>query len=257
MTSAANPSPKTEDTFQLGNYVVCIMDLLGQKEKLKDWDTMPADAQLSPKMTAAIKATIGAVEGFYRGFTTYFEAQKKSTSPLNDLSLFLMNTTEREIYLRQKEVELSVQQFSDTFVFFAPIANSRGELNILSVYAVLGACSMAMLYSLGSKIPLRGAVHIGTGIKLPELSFYGPALAEAHRLECQVAQYPRIVVSPFVTSFVQHKPTSMGSKFIDGWFTEMLSVCQNMLAVDGFDGQPIVDWLGTGFRKTMGSPMTL
>ena len=254
MTPVPNPSPNADDTFQLGNYVVCIMDLLGQKEKLKDWDTLPADGKITPAITAGLKATIGAVEGFYRAFTDYFETQRAATR-FSALSLSLMNAADRELYLRQKEFELGVQQFSDTFVFYAPLVNSRSELGVLPVHAILGACSMAMLLSLGAKIPLRGAVHIGTGIKLPELSFYGPALAEAHRLECHVAQYPRVVVSPSLVGFVQHKPSSTGSPLVDGWFAEMLKVCQNMLAVDGFDNQPIVDWLGEGFRKLMGSSM--
>jgi hypothetical protein len=230
------------------------VDILGQKEKLKRWDTMPEDGQLTPEMTVAIKSSIGTVEGFYKAFDDYFETQRATTS-LGQLNLSLMSSTDREMYQRQKEFSLGVQQFSDTFIFYAPLVNSHSEFAVLPVYAILGACSMAMLFSLGSKVPLRGAVHIGTGIKLPELSFYGPALAEAHRLECHIAQYPRVVVSPALVNFVQHKLPSTGSTRIDEVFAEMHGVCRNMIAIDGFDGQPFVDWLGEEFRKLMQLPL--
>jgi hypothetical protein len=161
----------------------------------------------------------------------------------------MMNDAERAQYLRQKDFPLGVEQFSDTFVFYAPLGNAEGELLVLPVYAILGACFMAMQMSLAGKVPLRGGIHIGSGLKSPDLSFYGPALAVAHHLENEIAQYPRIVVSSAVAAFVQHTPAPIGCPRIDQWRLDMLQMCRDMLYKDGSDGQVIVDWLGNGARR--------
>jgi hypothetical protein len=248
------PQPNLSETYQLGYYVVCVIDLLGQKDKLKGWVTLPTDGQMTPSFQKALKDTIGGVLRFNESFNNFFEASKQPTH----YSAFInanMNGKDRDLYHRLKDDKLGMFQFSDTYVFYAPLATSNGELSVLPVYSILTACCMAMLLSLAAKIPLRGGIHIGTGIKIPELSFYGPALAKAHELESKEAQYPRVVVSDEVFKFVQHTPLPTGSSVNDRWIIKILNHCQEMLAIDGYDGKPFVDWLGTGHRKINGDSM--
>jgi len=251
--------PALEPELYVRNYVVCVLDLLGQKDKLKEWDELPLAPPLPPAFINGMKSTIGPVSVFKKSFLEFFKAQQSSTV-FTDAALALMTDEEQAQYHRQRDIQLGVEQFSDTFVFYAPIANTAGELQVLPVYAILGACCMAMLMSLAIKVPFRGGVHIATGIKDPELSFYGPALAVAHQLESEIAQYPRVVVSPAVVAWVRQELPNNYCPRLDSWARGMLDISRNFLYVDRYDNNATVDWLGRGFRQLVGAaayPITL
>ena len=111
---------------------------------------------------------------------------------------------------------------------------------------------MAMLMSLAAKIPLRGAVTIGAGVELEARDFYGPALAEAHHLEGEVADRPRIVVSDKVRGFLAEGQVYSHDAEICGWMQHMAGASRSLLCEDT-DGRWIVDFLGKGIRGLVGT----
>ena len=231
--------------FLVGYHVVCLLDVLGQKDRLAGWSELPIEGGLTETDLQALKKTAGVVLGLQSAFERYFEEVGRCTMPKRYAGL---DDRERERYHRFRESHLSIQQFSDTFVFYAPIPNDHGDVSLIPLHRMIGACCVAMLASLAAGTPVRGALAIGAGMELAKGNFYGPALAEAHCLESEVAQYPRVVVSPHVHEFLK---TVQGSAS-GGWVAERMR--SSMLGIDR-DGHRIVDYMGESVYRPLSSSL--
>jgi hypothetical protein len=106
---------------------------------------------------------------------------------------------------------------------------------------------MAMITSLADRTPVRGAVCIGTGTELAANNFYGPALAEAHYLESECADYPRIVVSARTAQFVKKETNFSTNPMVNRGMVNLATVCQSLLHYGG-KGEALVDYLGEGMQ---------
>ena len=232
-------------------YVVCIIDLLGQRQKLAGWSRLPADGKPTPDFMGAMKDSVGTVLWFREKFAEFFNEFEKTqldTQQLNSLS-----PQQRKLFDRFRYSNLQIQQFADTFVFFAPIRNEHGDRTIEPVFRIVSACCMAMLLSLAAKMPLRGAISIGSGAQLQPGSLYGPALVTAHHLESEIAQFPRVVVDDELSRYLS------GSGYSDDPMIETLSLklaetCRSFLCADS-DNRFIVDFLGEASKGISGGPI--
>ena len=232
--------------FQVGYHVVCVLDLLGQRSALAGWDTMPEESGPSPEMLYAIKQTAGTVLAFRDMFHNYFRELQKptvSTSFLNSVP-----SHQKELYLRARQTRLSSQQFSDTFVFYAPLSTTHGDVTLLPVLGIFIACAWSMIVGLGTQIPFRAGVCIGTGIELSPQNFYGPGLATAHHLESCVAKHPRIVVSKKLCDLLRRPSKFSDDPTINLIMANTAKACAAFLT-DDVDGHVILDYLGEEFRK--------
>ena len=68
-----------EDDLVLAYYIVCLIDILGQKGKLASWSELPKNSTLPPSLIDAMKKTVGAVLRFQKTFETFFHEAAKST----------------------------------------------------------------------------------------------------------------------------------------------------------------------------------
>ncbi|NIM20850.1 MAG: hypothetical protein GTN64_00275 [Candidatus Latescibacteria bacterium] len=64
-----------------------------------------------------------------------------------------------------------------------------------TVSSIFRSCASMMLYGLDQGFPFRSGIAIGAGWSTEEGDIYGPVVAEAYRLESEVAIYPRVVLS--------------------------------------------------------------
>lgn len=218
-----------QDSYQVGYYVVCVIDVLGQKEKLALWSRLPLDGSLTPDLLWGLKKTAGVVIGFAEVFERYFATVAECTMP--DIQA-KASPQERTKHARFRSCDLRTQQFSDTFVFYAPLANEHGDLSPVAIHRMIGACSTALLTSLAAMVPVRGGITIGTGLELKESNFYGPALAEAHFLESRVAEYPRVVASPQVIRFLDDLIHATGADEITRMMGELAKDCRKQFVLD-------------------------
>jgi hypothetical protein len=238
---------KDQELTFFGYHVVCLIDVLGQKEKLAAWPEMPGKGEITPEFLKALKETVGTVLAFRDHFDSLFEQLNKRALPPQ---LVAMPKKQQEIYRRVADCSVRVERFSDTFVFSSRIGNSQKESSVTPMYSILAACCMAMLVSLAGKTPVRGAITVGLGAELEDKSFYGPALAEAHYLESKIADYPRVVVSPSALEFV-----ARGQKYATNPKAAMAmdaiaGACRSLICKDA-DGHHIVDFLGKGLREIL------
>lgn len=221
-------------------YVLCLVDLLSQRNDLASWSTLPSDGQPTPEFVKAIKKTVGSVIGIKKAFRDYFdqyEAHSTSHDALTPEQIAKVH--------RYRDCDLHTQQFSDTVIFYSPIMNSYGDYSVNAIYRTLTACTMILTYSLAGKTPLRGAVCIGAGTQLEPNNFYGPAIARAHDLESKIAGYPRIVVDKEVLQFLATRRGFSRDPQIDTANIKMAELCRSFITPDS-DGNLIVDFLGTG-----------
>lgn len=243
-------SKKDDFTF-FGYHVVCLIDVLGQKQKLARWAKLPEDGQVTPDFIKALKDTAGTVLTFRDQFIKFFDRMNQCTIPDK---LAAQPKEKQKQYQRFKECRVKVERFSDTFVFSSQIPNAHGDASITPMYRVLATCCYAMLWSLAGKTPVRGAVSIGAGAEPEDESFYGPGLAEAHYLESEVASYPRIIVSPMVRQFLADGQVYSTNREIAQIMSQMASTCRSFICQD-VDGCWIVDFLGKGLRDLLGPDM--
>ena len=60
----AEPIPATSGDnreYVIQSYIVCIMDLWGQSQRLVGWETLPRDGRPTPEIIRAFGDTVGAV----------------------------------------------------------------------------------------------------------------------------------------------------------------------------------------------------
>jgi hypothetical protein len=179
--------------LQIRYYVVCLLDILGQSEKLKLWSDLPPDGTPPPQFVEAFRQTVGTVLYVRDKFKSIFATLEGCT--ISDEEWEKGTLAQQEAYKRYKACKLEIQTFSDTLVFYAAMRNDSGDISPLPLNRMLKACAMMMTIGLAEKkIALRGAITIGTGLEIGDKDFYGPALAEAHCLESKCADYPRVLV---------------------------------------------------------------
>lgn len=228
------------ENAKVDEYVVCLIDVLGLKDKFKNWCAVEVErpATLEPIISSVIP-----VCHFHEMFNDFFVKVESGRT----LEVLKQSFPESEVarYLQCTEYKLGQQWFSDTFVFYAPTFNSSGNRSAVPVYYLLMTCCLAMLDSLFHRHPVRGAICVGMGIELTKNNFFGPAFAEAYSLEREVAGYPRVIVSAETLQCVD----DVGSQHVDDPISQKIKqlagLCSTLVTRDT-DGEYIVDYLGKG-----------
>lgn len=231
----------------IGYQVVCLIDVLGQKQKLARWRRLPDGGQTNSDFNEAIRSTVGTVLTFRDEFVNYFKRLSQCTIPDQ---LAALPKDQQEKYQRIQDCDVHVERFSDTFVFSSQIRNAHGDASVIPVYRILATCCYAMLISLAAKTPVRGAITIGTGKILEDKSFYGPALAEAHYLESEVTNQPRVIISPTVHEFLAEGQAYSENREVTKDMGKIARTCRSLIYKD-VDGCQAVDFIGKGVRDML------
>ena len=231
----------------LGNYVVCVIDLLGQKGTLAGWSKLPVDGKLTDQCLQSIKQSLGTVEWFRNAFKNFFESfQPHSSEELAKAGADPQFAARLDSLSAAK---VSVQQFSDTFVFYSPLRNDHGDFITGSIYKMFHACCMANLLSLAGRVPFRGGIAVGAGCEIEKGNFYGPALAIAHQLENEVASYPRIIVDKQLMDFLRNHRAFSKDPHLSAVGEERAQQALRMTCLDD-DGRSMIDFAGPLFVQT-------
>jgi len=229
------------EEFYITNHVVCILDFLGQKNRLAEWANLDMDNPHVPQ--PPIKKTAGTILA-YQELVDIFLKEFDKPSRVEGAAQTL-SPEKQDVLIRAKDCRFGRQQFSDTFVFYAPTTNSSGDVSAEAIYRILTACCMTMLVSLAAKAPVRGSICVGLGVELDEHNFYGPALAEAHHIESELAQWPRVIVSKSAARFINVLKDQKGVDDLTKIMRCLGHLCASMICQD-FNGQLMVDFLGKG-----------
>ena len=234
-------------------YFVLLLDILGQKEQLKKWEQLHPDGTITPEMKEGLQNSLGHVLNLRKIFFKFFESTEigSQQSVLRQwIALNLQTGSERDRYTALSVCNPKLLHFSDMLVAYsAAAAGPANDWNIMALYRMLASVCNLILSFLALRIPIRGAICVGTAVEADDIGFYGPALAEAHHLESKVAGYPRIVVSPTLRDFIRSQPPENNGP-ADQYVRLGFELCQSMIADDS-DGWTVVDYLGNGSRSLL------
>ena len=116
-----------KDDFYEGYHVVALIDVLGQKQKLAEWAKLPPAVELTPELQKVLKSTVGTLLPFRDAFDDFF--QQAAMTERRQRMLDALPAQAQQLYRRYLDCSLGIQQFSDTFVFYARLHDVHGDLS--------------------------------------------------------------------------------------------------------------------------------
>lgn len=239
---ASAPRPDLE----VGHWLVGVVDVLGQKAKLRAMRDLPNDAESHDRFVESIRETFGVVETIRNAFTTFHAAAAQTTEIFDEFPE-AMKPLARE--LRRSDVR--IRTLSDSVILSVALKNDDDFVTPTNgtFDALFGLCCMSIV-ALAIGHPVRGAVEVGLGAEIEPGELYGPALERAWYLESDVAAYPRVLVGPELLSYLQGMVSSESSELRPRFAAGFARSVLGLLTTDS-DGLAMLDYLGPGFREIL------
>jgi len=237
------------------NYIVGLVDISGQSRKLGKlgslWWKLQDSGNLledeSKRMTELTDETYEEVERFRKGFTATFDSMKNAT--LNNPRMDTLSPGEQAVAKKITSDLCKLRSFSDLVMFYAPFDAMNELITCVRIAAMLSACTGVLILRFRVGTFFRGGFEIGAGVELGNGDLYGPVLNEVHRLEKEVAGYPRVVIGKRLSDFIQSKgQTSDAGGFLTSVLARAKDLCNALVCQDD-DGQVIIDYLGERAAK--------
>ena len=164
--------PKT-DGYIFQHYVVGLIDFLGQRSELQNWDKLPQNDTEREVIQESIKKTFGRILKWRKTIGEIFGLFTAE----NDMPDWVKDMPDKgELARKFGEVGIKFSHFSDTMVVYSPVQNPSGYLNLHGAFAMVLTLGSAMLMSLNDNTAFRGAIEMGMGVEFGKTEFYGPAL---------------------------------------------------------------------------------
>lgn len=236
--------------MQLGYYLVLFLDVLGQREKLRNLTVLPTAEENINQVGALIRDTVGAVQTLRDAFSTSFEAQSGDSE--------FSKTLAPEMRERLREIgkfEVRRYVFSDSIIISVPLHNSNEHCTPMNgVYCTLFAACSVMTVALTQRIPLRGGIDVGLGVEMSQSEVYGSALERAYFLESRKAGHPRIVVGEEMVRYLRAVEWQTSTSMFGKTAVALASKCLSAIFKDG-DGSWALDFLGSFFKEGAGGTL--
>jgi hypothetical protein len=245
MTSNPGGSPGLTD---LKYYGVAVMDLLGQKQAIRQLGEIPLIEQNRPQLVQKLKESLGARLLFHDAVLPLVETLINHPP---GAGLTSSSSQRQKVYWRIRSSQLKTWTFSDTVVAYAPLVNPTGDFAVRDLYSILVTCATTMLVLLSEGVPVRGAIEVGAALQPRDGEIYGPAFVEAYDLHETIAVYPRIVVGDKLWGHLRALLEYTGEDEVPSLIREIAKLCASLVNPDQ-DGVLFVDYLGTGFREIIG-----
>jgi len=241
-----------EDDLCVKYYLVAFLDVLGQKQYLREMKHLPTTDEEKQYFIKNIKKTYSVVTSLREGFKNYFENVKPRITKSN-----LIPAALREKYLDLQQHHANFFAFSDSIIVSVPLDMSDEFCASMNgIFHALMASASINLAALASRVPLRGGLNVGTAIEvfnedLVGREIYGQGLESAHYLESSVADYPRIVIGNDLMGFVARVRSQQSQTACGQLAHSIAELCWKMLVRDT-DGHYMLDFLGEVVKETSG-----
>lgn len=233
--------PADEHHFELGFYVIGVFDVLGQRDRIrKPISFHPrADAE-AQALDRYVMDTAGAVDLFRRLFRTHFEERRTALEQEASRAPALRPMVEASLAWNLVDWGMS-----DTWCV-AVRAESGGAgatAAMVGIRRLIEAAAAAWFFSMAQGVPIRGGVEIEHAVAMREGDIYGLALVEAHRLESEVAEGPRIVLGEGLVDALQEARRDLDAEYQGA--AGLAAGCCSLLRRDPSDWRAVVDVLGS------------
>ncbi len=234
-------------TVNIGYYFVAFIDIVGQRERLKQWVNLPSNDDEKENVARILLDTSEYVKDFRGQFDTLFEAAAKPTGLLDHLK------PEQRAWVEQrKKTILWRRGFSDSYFMTVPCWDeSSWGAHSLTIYSSLFSICGLFIWALAKKRPFRGAVEVGLGTEISKEEVYGPVSVRVFELEKE-AGYPRIIVGNGLLNHLddleKRCPDSLEGKHTK----HSIQYCRNLITIDHTDTL-ILDPMGEGVKSVSGA----
>jgi len=238
---------KMAKTINTGYYFVAFIDIVGQRDKLKQWVSLPSNAAENQDVARILLETSEYVKALRVQFDTLFEAIKEPTGFLDRLK------PEQRAWVEQrKQTILWRRGFSDSYFMTVPCwyESSSGAHSLAIWLSMFSICGL-FIWSLAREKPFRGAVEVGVGTEISKEEVYGPVNMRVSELE-KDAGYPRIIVGDGLLNHLDDLEKRCSDN-LDGRHTKIsIQDCRELITTDHTDTL-ILDPMGEGVKSVPGA----
>jgi len=183
----------TQQDIHVGPYFVALIDIVGQRDKLRAW-----------KVPVRLQSVYDVIESaeyvkeLRKQFNDVYELAAQSTGLLDQL-----DEEKRTWVEKRKQSRLWRRGFSDSYAMTVSCWDEQEwGLHAADIYySLLGICAM-FIWALARGKPFRGGADIGLGTEISEQEVYGPITVQAYELESRKAKWPRVMVGTGLLSYL-------------------------------------------------------
>lgn len=233
--------------YEVFNYCVSFIDLLGQREAYRGQGLVTSETD-TEALYSTIRDSIYAIDLLQTDAETMIQDGPKGDpgSPFRAK----LSEEEKAIWDKMLFTRLTKQHWSDGLVFFTCLADKEVACLMNGVYKIFALSGSLFLLGLARNQPIRGAIDIAWGVELHPGEINGAVVANAYELESKVAQYPRIVISPWTIAFLRAHREKTEEDLFSRYDRELANLCWNMVLQDA-DGYCILHYLSDTFTESI------
>lgn len=234
-------------TINVGYYFVAFIDIVGQRDRLKQWVKLPSNEGENENVARILRDTSEYVRELRVKFDEYFEAIAASTSLLDHLT-----PGQRAWAEQRKKMTLWRRGFTDSYFMTIPCGyESSWGAHSLAIYICLFSICGLFIWALAKKRPFRGAAEVGLGTEISEQEVYGPVNVRVSELETD-AGYPRIVVGNGLLNHLDDLDERCLDNLEGKHTKHCIQDCRSLITIDHTD-TPILDPMGEGVKSVKGA----
>jgi len=234
-------------TINAGYYFVAFIDIVGQRDRLKQWVKLPSNEVENENVAGILRDTSEYVRELRVKFDEYFEAVAEPTGLLDHL------TPEQRAWAEhRKKTILWRRGFSDSYFMTIPCWDepSWGAHSLAIYYCLFGICGL-FIWALAKKRPFRGALEVGLGTEISKEEVYGPVNVRVFELE-KGAKHPRIIVGTGLLNYLDDLEKICPDNLEGKHTKDTIQKCRNLITTDHTD-TPILDPMGKGVKSVSGA----
>ena len=219
------PPPQRTIHYAKGRYVIVLLDLLGQKEVMRQMDPLPQDPDALNQVVAKSLGMRSFMQDQIRQI--FYEAfEKMESSDVDQLG-----KSEADLFRRiRPNMTIRSNQFADTVVYYALVTDEcQFAAMVMSLFFAVGG---ALLACLAHGVPIRGAITSGEAIRTGDTDeIYGGPLVRAFDIE-QAAGMPRVLVEPALVDKLKSITESVGTSFDQSCTRFLSNIAMSMTEVE-------------------------
>ncbi len=178
------------ETINVGYYFMAFIDIVGQRDKLKGWTSLPKNEAQRKQLAADLTETSEYVKELRQQFDEMYAVAHEPTGLLDHL-----DADKRAWVEQRKKTFVWRRGFSDSYIMTVPCwKESAPGVHAGGIFeAMFGICGI-FNWALARQKPFRGGIDIGLGTEIDEEEVYGPVAVQAYELESRKAKWPRVLV---------------------------------------------------------------
>jgi hypothetical protein len=231
-------------------YIVALIDVLGQKDRLLTLDHFPESEEDTRIISETLHDTAGYIDSLRRTFQDYNTIIKQSKGFLNTIKPEHRQTAEK---IRGIYDDIPIRYFSDSIIWEISVDNSDEHCKTArQVWEILYSLCATFLIALIKEKPFRGAIELGFGVPIgDQKEIYGSALVNAHLLETEIANYPRIVIGNLLWQYLTVVESGTSDTFFSKAAGLFATNAKSLMTLDN-DNIRILDIIGEGAKSVTG-----